>query len=85
MFIHDLNLENRASSKKVSLWDSNLSLTNVLKNAELGYVKSSIMQVSISSITIPPPRTPGDLHQKFAPTWGFCILAFAGGGRDLLG
>ena len=26
-----------------------------------------LMQVSISSITI-PPRTPGDLHQKFAPT-----------------
>ena len=25
------------------------------------------MQVSISSITI-PPRTPGDLHQNFAPT-----------------
>ena len=39
------------------------------------------MQVSISSITI-PPRIPGDLHQKFGPSWGFCILAFAGGGGE---
>ena len=39
------------------------------------------MQVSISSITIPPARsrTHRDLHQKFAPTWGFFILVFARG------
>ena len=38
-----------------------------------------VMQVSISSITIPTPRTPGDLYQNFAPIRGFCILAFARG------
>ena len=37
---------------------------------------AAVMQVSIPSITI-PPRTPGDLHQTFAPPRGFCILAFA--------
>ena len=37
-----------------------------------------VMQLSIFAITI-PPRTPGDLHQKFAPPWGFCIQAFAQG------
>ena len=34
----------------------------------------SVIQVSISSITI-PPRTYGDLPKP----WGFCILAFAQG------
>ena len=46
------------------------------------------MQLSIFAITI-PPRTPWDLHQKRAPTGllhpSFCILAFAPGGRGLLG
>ena len=31
-----------------------------------------------------PPRTPGDLHRKFAPTLGFCILIFVRG-RGFLG
>ena len=43
----------------------------------------TITQVLISSITI-PPRTPGDLHQKFAPTLGLLHPSFALGG-DLLG
>ena len=45
-----------------------------------------IMQVSISSITI-PPLTPRDLHQKFAPTLGLLHQCFCvgGGGGDLLG
>ena len=44
------------------------------------------MQVSISSITIPPARTSGDLHQKFAPTRGLWHPSFClGGGGDLLG
>ena len=37
------------------------------------------MQLSIFAITIPPPCIPGDLHQKFTPTLGFCNLAFARG------
>ena len=32
-------------------------------------ISFELMQVSVSSITI-PPRTPGDLHQKFVPTLG---------------
>ena len=40
---------------------------------------SQIMQVSISSITI-PPRTPGICTKNLPPPWGFCILAFAPGG-----
>ena len=27
----------------------------------------------------PPPRTSENLHQKFTPPWGFCILAFVRG------
>ena len=42
------------------------------------------MQVSISSITI-PPRTPGDLHQKFAPTLGLLHPSFCLGAWILLG
>ena len=42
-------------------------------------VKLVIMQVSISSITI-PPRTPRDLHQKFAPTLGLLHPSFCPGG-----
>ena len=45
-----------------------------------------LMQVSISSITI--PRAPPEICTKhLPPPWGFCILAFArgGGGGDLLG
>ena len=44
------------------------------------------MQVSISSITI-PPHAPGDLHQKFAPTLGLLhpSLCLGGEGVDLLG
>ena len=37
----------------------------------------TVTQLSIFAITIQPARTPGDLHQKFAPPWGFGILAFA--------
>ena len=42
------------------------------------------MQVSISSITI-PPRTPGDLHQKFAPTLGLLHPSFCLGGGGFFG
>ena len=44
----------------------------------------SLMQVSVSSITI-PPRTPGDLHQKFAPTLGLLHPSFCPGGRGFVG
>ena len=40
------------------------------------------MQLSIFAITI-PPRTPEDLHRKFAPTLG--LLLGGGGGGDLFG
>ena len=43
-----------------------------------------VLQVSISSITI-PPLTPGDFHHKFAPTLGFLHPSFCPGGGDLLG
>ena len=43
-----------------------------------------LMQASISSITI-PPRTPGDLHQKFAPTLALLHPRFCQVGGDLLG
>ena len=43
-----------------------------------------LMQISISFITV-PPRTPGDLHQKFAPNLGLLHPSFCPGGGDLLG
>ena len=45
---------------------------------------TKLMQVSISSITI-PLRTPGDLHKKFAPTLGLLHPSFFPGGEDLSG
>ena len=51
-----------------------------------------VIQVLISSITIPPPPPPGAppgiCTKNLSPPWGFCILAFAGGGgggENLLG
>ena len=43
-----------------------------------------IMQVSISSITIPASRISGDLHKKFAPTLGLLHPSFCPEGRGLL-
>ena len=43
-----------------------------------------IMQVSISSITI-PPHSPGDLQQKLVPTLGLLHPSCCPGGGDLLG
>ena len=48
-------------------------------------LSSTVMQVSISPITI-PPRTSGDLHQTFAPDLGLLHPSFCpGGGGGLLG
>ena len=45
---------------------------------------STFMQVSVSSITI-PPSTPVDLHQTFAPALGLLHPSFCPGAGDLLG
>ena len=51
---------------------------NVLSQVIFNCTLLIIMQVSISSITI-PPRTPGICTKNLSPPWGFCILAFARG------
>ena len=38
------------------------------------------MHVLVSSVTI-PPRTPGDLHEKFPPPWGILHPRFCSVGR----
>ena len=43
-----------------------------------------VMQLSIFAITI-PPRTLGDLHQKFSPTLGLLHPSFCPGGRGFVG
>ena len=72
------------------------NITNTRKVHQINIIKvtvstdellhiEKIMQVSISSITI-PPRTPGISTKSLPPPWGFCILVFArGGGGDLVG
>ena len=46
-------------------------------------MSAELMQLSFFAITI-PPRTPEDLHRKFAPTLGLLHPNFCPGG-DLLG
>ena len=43
------------------------------------------MQLSIFAITIPSPRTPWDLHRKFAPTLGILHPNFCPGAGIFLG
>ena len=60
------------------MWERNFEVT-------FGIFSVSVMQVSISSIFIPPPGTPEICTKNLPHPEAFAFKLLPGGGRDLLG
>ena len=85
LFVQRVDLECNLTQINKTDWVYAVGLAASPSDSVSHSENAAVMQVSIPSITISPPRTPGDLHQTIAPTLGLLHPSFCPGGGDLLG